>query len=194
MSYMADIVLFHHAQGLTSGVLDFADRFRSEGHTVHTPDLFAGKTFPTVDEGIEYAREIGFGNVLERGVQAGRELGTGLVYAGMSLGAMPAQKLAQTQPNSAGAVLLHSAIPISEFSDTWPIGVPVQIHAMENDEFYLEDAAAAAELVETAGAELFLYPGDAHLFTDNSLAAYSESATELVVERVLAFLLSLSTM
>jgi dienelactone hydrolase len=60
---------------------------------------------------------------------------------------------------------------------------------MEDDEWALEDLPAARELVETVDdAELFLYPGDRHLFADNSLADYDESAATLLTQRTLAFL------
>jgi len=187
---MAEVLLFHHAHGLTAGVLAFADELRAAGHVVHTPDLYDGQTFDDLEAGIGYAREVGFGTVLERGVGAADGLPDELVYVGMSLGAMPAQKLAQTRPGAKGAVLLHAAIPASEFGDAWPPGVPLQIHLMEEDEFALEgDLDAARELDETVeSAELFLYPGDRHLFTDSSLPAFDEGAAKLVEQRVLAFL------
>ena len=62
---------------------------------------------------------------------------------------------------------------------------------MEDDEWAVEDLPAARELVETTdGAELFLYPGDRHLFADSSLADYDEQAAALLTQRVLAFLQS----
>ena len=87
-------------------------------------------------------------------------------------------------------MLLHSAVPASEFGGAWPPDVPLQIHLMEEDEFALEgDLDAARELDKTVeSAELFLYPGDRHLFTDSSLADYDERAATLVKQRVLAFL------
>jgi dienelactone hydrolase len=187
---MAEVVLYHHAQGLTPGVLAFADELRSAGHVVHTPDLYDGHVYDDLEEGLGYARETGFGEVIGRGVRAADDLPSGLVYAGMSLGAMPAQQLAQTRPGAKGAVLLHSAVPASEFGGEWPQDVPLQIHLMEQDEFALEgDLDAARELDETVDrAELFLYPGDKHLFTDSSLAAYDEAAAAQVKQRVLAFL------
>ncbi len=187
---MAEVLLFHHAHGLTAGVRAFADELRAAGHVVHTPDLYDGQTFDDLEAGIGYAREVGFGAVLERGVNAADGLPDELVYIGMSLGAMPAQKLAQTRPGAKGAVLLHAALPPSEFGGEWPPGVPLQIHLMEEDEFALEgDLDAARELDETAeGAELFLYPGDRHLFTDSSLPVFDEPAATLVRQRVLAFL------
>ncbi len=188
---MAEVVVFHHAQGLTSGVLAFADELRRAGHTVHTPDLFEGRTFATVEEGVGYAGEVGFGAVLERGVRAAEELPAELVYAGFSLGVMPAQKLAQTRAGARGALLFHSCIPVAEFGPAWPDGVPVQVHGMDADPFFVDegDIDAARALVEsTEQAELFLYPGDQHLFADSSLSSYDADAAALLTQRVLEFL------
>jgi dienelactone hydrolase len=185
---MAEVLLFHHAQGQTPGFLAFADELRAAGHTVHSPDLYEGKTFPSIDEGVGYAKEVGFETILERGRFAGEGLPNELVYAGFSLGVMPAQLLAQTRPGAKGALLFSAAIPASEFGGPWPEGVPLQIHMMEADPWAEEDLPAARELEETAGAELFLYPGDQHLFADNSLPDYDEAAATLLKQRVLGFL------
>ena len=186
---MAEVLLFHHAQGLTPGVLSFADELRAAGHVVHTPDLYEGKTFDTVEEGVAHAREVGFGNILERGVAATDDLPSELVYAGFSLGGMPAQKLAQTRPGAAGALLFHAALPPSEFGGSWPQGVPLQIHFMEDDPWAEEDLPAAREIAKTVdGAELFLYPGDKHLFADNSVSDYDEHCAALLKQRTLSFL------
>lgn len=185
---MAEVLLFHHAQGQTEGFHAFADELRDAGHVVHAPDLYDAKTFAELDDGVAHAKQVGFGALLERGVAAAEGLPAGLVYAGFSLGAMPAQKLAQTRPGARGALLLHACLPPSEFGAPWPEGVPLQIHAMEADEWFEEDAAAARELVATGGAELFLYPGDRHLFADSSLEDYDEKAAALLRSRVIAFL------
>ena len=187
---MAEVVLFHHAQGLTAGCLAFADELRAAGHTVHTPDVYDGKTFTDLDDGVGYAKEVGFGTILERGRLAGESLPNEIVYAGISLGAMPAQMLAQTRPGTKGAVLVSAAFPLSEFGDAWAQGVPLQIHMMEGDEWVSEgDLDAGRELAATIeSAELFLYPGDRHLFVDNSLPDYDESAATLVRQRVVGFL------
>lgn len=186
---MAEILLFHHAQGQTPGFLAFADDLRAAGHTVHTPDLYDGKTFDDLDSGIGYAKQVGFDTILERGRATADGLPDGLVYAGFSLGVMPAQLLAQTRPGANGALFFSAALPASEFGDAWPNGVPLQIHMMEDDEWAEEDLPAARELVENAdGAELFLYPGDRHLFADSSLPDYDESAATTMRQRVLAFL------
>ena len=187
---MTETLLFHHAQGQTAGFLAFADELRAAGYVVHAPDLYDGRTFADLDEGVGYAKEVGFGTILERGLAAAESLPPELVYAGLSLGVLPAQQLAQTRAGAKGAVLLHAAFPASEFSPAWPPAVPLQIHLMEEDEFALEgDLDAARELDATVdGAELFLYPGDRHLFADSSLADYDEAAARLLTERVLAFL------
>jgi dienelactone hydrolase len=187
---VAELLLFHHAQGLTAGCLSFADELRAAGHVVHTPDLYDGKTFADLDDGVGYAREVGFDTIGERGRLAAEGLPNEIVYAGFSLGAMPAQMLAQTRPGAKGALLFHGCVPPSEFGGPWPQGVPLQIHLMEADEWALEgDLDAARELDETVeSAELFLYPGDRHLFADNSLPDYDESAATLLKQRVLSFL------
>jgi dienelactone hydrolase len=185
---VAEILLFHHAYGQTEGFLAFADELRSAGHIVHTPDLYEGRTFTDFDEGIGHARAVGFETIAERGRTAAEALPEGLVYAGFSLGAMPAQMLAQTRPGAKGALLFSAAIPPSEFGTPWPKGVPLQIHIMENDELSAEDLPAAREIAETVdGAVLFVYPGDRHLFADQSLPDYDEGAATLLKQRVLEF-------
>jgi dienelactone hydrolase len=188
---MAEVLLFHHAQGQTAGFLAFADELRRAGHTVHAPDLYDGRTFDSLDEGVAYAGEIGFGEVLERGVRAADGLPSELVYAGFSLGVMPAQKLTQTRPGAQGALFFHACLPTSEFGSSWPADVPVQIHGMDADPFFADegDLDAARALVESAEhAELFLYPGDQHLFADTSLPSYDANAAALLSRRVLDFL------
>ena len=186
---MTEVVLYHHVQGLTEGVRSFAEELRQAGHTVHTPDLFDGKTFATIEEGLAFAKEAGFGALAARGVAAAGGIGPEVVYAGFSFGVMPAQQLAQTRPGARGALLIYSCLPVSEFGGAWPEGVPVQVHGKEDDEFFLEDLDAARALVDsTDQAELFLYPGEEHLFADSSLPAYDPAAAALLTERVLAFL------
>ena len=188
---MAEVLLFHHALGQTSGFLAFADELRRAGHTVHTPDLYDGRTFQTLNDGIAYAQEIGFGNVIERGVRVADDLPDELVYAGFSLGVLPAQKLAQTRPGARGALLFYSCVPVSEFGSSWPADVPVQIHGMDADSIFMDegDVDAAREIVASAPqAELFLYPGDQHYFADSSLPSYDPEAAALLGKRVLDFL------
>jgi dienelactone hydrolase len=189
---ITEVVLYHHVQGLTEGVRSFADTLREAGHRVHTPDLFAGRTFDTIDEGMAFARDAGFGALAERGVAAADEIDSGAVYAGLSFGVMAAQQLAQTRPGAGGALLMYSCLPVSEFGSAWPEGVPVQVHGKDADPFFAEDIEAARALVDsTDAAELFLYPGEEHLFADSSLPAYDAAAAALLTERVLAFLAGL---
>ena len=190
---MAEVLLFHHAQGLTAGVRAFADDIRSAGHKVHTPDLFEGRTFPSIAEGLAHIGATGFDAMRERGVRLADELPSGIVYAGFSFGVLPAQKLAQTRPGARGALLFYSCLPISgEWAfGPWPASVPVQIHGMDNDPVFVGegDIEAAREIVEEADdAELFLYPGDQHYFADSSLPSYDADATRLLTIRVRAFL------
>lgn len=188
---MAEILLFHHALGLTPGCHAFADELRAAGHAVHLPDLYEGQVFSSLEQGVGYAEtELGFGAFIDWGRVVAEGLPRDVVYGGFSLGVLPAQMLAQTRPGARGALLFHSAIPPSEFGGDWPPEVPAQIHIMDRDEFALEgDLDAARELAgQVEGVELFEYSGDRHLFLDSSLADYDADAAELAKERVLRFL------
>jgi dienelactone hydrolase len=189
---MAEVLLFHHIQGLTEGVKAFADDLRAAGHTVHTPDLYGGRTFALMADGFAFQKDLD-GDALADAAVA--DLPAGLVYAGFSMGVTKAQRLAQTRPGAQGALLYESCIPITgEWAfGPWPDGVPVQIHGMDEDEFFAKegDLDAARELVATIGPELgevFTYPGDAHLFIDSSLPSYDAEAAALVLQRSLDFL------
>lgn len=184
---MAEIVLFHHALGLTPGCLAFAGDLRAAGHRVHVPDLYDGKVFADLKEGLGYAEAVGFNRILADGRRAVEALPQDLVYTGFSLGVMPAQMLAQTRPGARAALFFHACVPPAEFGGPWPEGVPLQIHTMEDDAW--GDVDVARGLAESSeSVELFLYPGDRHLFTDNSLPDFDESAAALLKRRVLAFL------
>jgi dienelactone hydrolase len=184
---MAEVLLFHHAQGLTAGCLSFAEALRAAGHVVHTPDLYEGRTFTEFADGVGHAEQVGFQTFIERGRLAAESLPSEIVYAGFSLGVMPAQMLAQTRPGAKGALFFHSCVPTDEFGGPWPKGLPLQIHTMDADDW--GDLDVARDLVDTVeSAQLFLYPGDGHLFTDDSLPSYDEGATALVKQRVLSFL------
>jgi dienelactone hydrolase len=188
---MAEVVLFHHAQGLTPGVVAFADELRAAGHVVHTPDVYEGRTFDTVEDGVAHAREVGFQEVFDRGVRAASELPAEVVYAGFSLGVMPAQSLAQTRAGARGALLMEACVPVSELGTSWPTEVPVQVHGMDADPYFAGEGdidAARALVAEAKEGELFVYPGDRHLFADRSLASYDADAAALLTRRVLDFL------
>jgi dienelactone hydrolase len=187
---MAEVVLFHHVQGLTDGVQAFAEELRAGGHTVHTPDLFDGAQPASIDDGIELVQRIGHGVLDERADQAVAKLPAGLVFAGISFGAATAQRFAQARAGARGALLYEACIPITgeDAFGPWPGGVRVQIHGMDGDPFFgLEgDIDAARELVEIVGpelAQLYVYVGDRHLFTDSSLPSYDAAATRQVLRR-----------
>ena len=184
---MSEVLLFHHAQGLTDGVHAFAEDIRSAGHWVHTPDLYDGATFDDIDAGVAHAEKIGFDTILDRASELAEDLPEQLVYAGFSLGALPAQKLAQTRPHAQGALLYHGGVPISTFGVSWPAKTPLQVHVMDGDEW--SELDVAEELCrEIVGAELFTYPGSGHLFADQSLSEYEPVAAGLLLERTLVFL------
>ncbi len=179
---MTDVLLFHHALGLTPGVLAFADELRGAGHTVHVPDLYEGRVFDDLEAGASHAQEIGFGTLVERGRAVAEGLTPELVYAGFSLGVVPAQTLARTRAGAKGALLLEACLP----ADDWPAEVPVQVHGMDADPFFAGEGDLDA--ARALGAELFLYPGGRHLFADSSLPSYDTGAAKLLTERALAFL------
>jgi dienelactone hydrolase len=186
---MATVLLFHHAQGQTPGFLTFADDLRAAGHTIHAPDLYDGRTFGDLKAGIAYAGQLGFPEIIRRGSDAARGLPADIVYAGFSLGVLPAQALAQTRPGARGALFFPGCVSPSEFGTSWPEAVPLQIHVMDADPWAEADIATASALVEKIPtAELFLYPGSGHLFADPSSLDYDEEAALLLRERTLVFL------
>jgi dienelactone hydrolase len=191
---MAEVLFFHHVQGLTSGITALAESLRAAGHTVHTPDLFGGRVLGSLEEGIGHTEALDPAQVQEQVDGIAAELPAGLVYAGISWGGAHAQRLAQTRPGARGAVLLEAFVPLTApwSFGPWPDGVPVQVHGKEGDRFFAGegDLDGARELVATVGplAELHVYPGDEHLFCDSSLPSSDPAATGLLTRRVLGFL------
>ncbi|MCW2676109.1 MAG: hypothetical protein JWR70_1149 [Modestobacter sp.] len=185
---MTDVILFHHARGLTDGVQAFAEQLRTAGHRVTVPDLYDGKVFETLEAGVVHAEEVGLEQITAAGVAAAAQMPADSVYAGFSLGVLPAQRLAQTRPGARGVLLYHSGVPTSVFGGGWPAGVPLQVHLAERDPF--DELDLVQELVQDAGddGELFLYPSSAHLFTDSSLTEYDPAIAPQVMERTLQFL------
>ena len=122
---MTHVLVFHHALGLTEGIDAFAGELRAAGHVVDTPDLFDGKTFTSLDDGVAHAESLGFENLLAAGTALASEHPAAVVYAGFSLGALIAHHLAQTRPGGLGALLYHYGdVPPTMFGDSWPSGVP----------------------------------------------------------------------
>ncbi len=186
---MADVVLFHHALGLTPGLLAIADELRAAGHTVTTPDLFEGRTFADIESGVAHAEEIGFDTIIERGIAAaaGADLDR-FVAVGWSLGVMPAQRLAQTDPRVMAAVLCDSAVPIEVFGGEWPADVPVRVHLVDGDPFAEEDRGAAEEIVAAAAdGELVVHPGSGHLVADASAPAHDPVVARRILDSIVEF-------
>jgi dienelactone hydrolase len=183
---VAHVLLFHHALGLTDGVRAFAEELRAAGHEVTVPDLFDGRTFASIEEGVAHAEELGFEAIAERGTQLAEGLPADLVYAGFSLGVMPAQRTAQLRAGARGAILYHGGVPVDTFAEVWPDGVPLQLHVMEDDVW--GDVDDVRQLAADAHGELFTYAGEAHLFTDRHLDAYDADASSLVLDRTLDLL------
>lgn len=184
---MADVLLFHHALGATPGFLDFADRVRAAGHTVHTPDLYGGRIFAELEAGVAFAEQVGFAEIVARAAEAAAGLPDAVVYAGFSLGALPAQALAQTRPGARGALLFHGGVPVSEFGRQWPGGVPLHLHVMEADPWTELDVCRTLA-AEVAGARLFVYQGSGHLFAEPASPDYDAVAAARMMERTLTFL------
>jgi dienelactone hydrolase len=185
---MADVILFHHVLGLTPGVIRFADQLRAAGHRVTVPDLYEGATFSSLDDGGAYAEEIGFETVVERGVAAAAGVPDRAVYAGFSLGVMPAQKLAQTRAGALAAILYHGGVPASLYGTEWPAEVVLQAHVNDQDPWGELDEVVAPLVKGAADAQLFTYSGTDHLFTDAGLAEYNPESAALVMERTLGLL------
>lgn len=191
---MTHVLLLHHIQGLTPGVVALADALRSGGHDVRTPDLFDGRTFGSIDEGFAYARSVGFDTVRAPAIATADELPSGFVVAGISFGVMAAIQLATQHAGVAGALLYESFADPAEFG-AWPDGLPAQVHGMDGDPFFALEGdleAARAFAADHGEVEVFTYPGGEHLFLDSSLPAYDQGATRLVVERSLDLLGRLS--
>jgi len=187
---MAEIVLFHHARGLTEGVHAFARTLRDAGHTVHTPDLFEGRTFSDVDAGVSYADSVGEETFARRAAQLVAELPADVVYGGMSMGAARAAESVLQRPGAQGAFFLYGAVAPSWWDATWPAGVPSQAHVSAGDP-WREPEAEAEYTASVPGGELFVYPGSGHLFAEPGSPDYDEQAAALATQRVLGLLSNL---
>lgn len=199
---MAHVVVLHHALGLTDGVRRFADRLRADAagtagaarsvtREVHTPDLFDGATFSTIEGGVAHAQRIGMSELIARGAGAVPAGPAPLVVVGISLGVLAAQTVAQQRSSMLGAVLVSACLPHRSIGEGWPVGVPVQVHASEHDPWFNDggDRSCAEELVaSTRDARLTLHPGTAHLFVDDTQPGFDAKATAAVVAAVEAML------
>ena len=183
---MADIVLFHHAQGLTPGIQAFADRLRKAGHLVIVPDYFGGRTFESIEDGVAHAEAEGYATIVDRAIASVQPLPAPVVVAGFSLGALPAQKLAQTNRSVMAAVLYHGGVPVEVFESSWPAGVALQVHVTEDDPWTDIDEPEA--LANAASGQLLIYPGHGHLVTDSSHPDYDPDVADEMLSQTLSFL------
>lgn len=182
---MSEILLFHHALGLTDGVRWFADRLTDAGHEVHTPDLFDGRTFAGLEAGVAHAeQDVGVDGILQRADEAATAHPEATAFLGISLGAMPAYRLAQTRAHARACVTVSAALPVDYFAPRWPDGVALDLHLKSADPWGEEDLPVAWALAGTV-AELYEYAGGQHLFTEYGHPDFDPAATELVLTRTL---------
>jgi dienelactone hydrolase len=187
---MTEIVIFHSVLGLRPAVLAFADELRAAGHTAHTPDLWDGALYDSIDDGIVHRDRVGIPALLEKAQESVTDLPAEIVYLGFSLGGALAQALTQGRPGARGAILLHGAIPPEQFGSTWPANVPLQVHAMDQDSWadVPELPGIIEEVSAVAPAALFLYPGTGHLYLDADSPDFDAEASALTRARILEFL------
>jgi dienelactone hydrolase len=194
---MAEVVLFHSVLGLRPGVTGAADLLREGGHTVHTPDLFEGEVFDSIEDGMRKEEEIGFREIVSRARESVAGLPQGLIYAGFSMGVTSAELLAAERPGAAGAVLMHGAVPVEALEEyfgveRWPDRVPVQVHYAVDDPWVEAEGEVATlgDTVRGTGSdfEVYVYPGSGHLFADPDFPDYDRASSEEMWERVISFL------
>jgi dienelactone hydrolase len=189
---VAQIVLFHHAHGLGQDVLDWAGSLREGGHQVETPDLFEGRIFDRLEDGIAHRDDLGIPTLMQRAAAVLEGMPSELVYAGFSMGASTAHYFALTRPGARGLLLMHGTAPAASLAGAgWPDRLPTQLHKKAEDPEMDEGRVAALEeSARSAGAslELFTYPGTGHLFADPDGPDYDEQAAGLMLERELDFL------
>lgn len=189
---MAGIVLFHSVLGLRSVELGAADRLRAAGHDVFTPDLYAGRTASTVDEGFEVKDQIGWATIEHRARHAVHELAADTVLAGMSMGAGVVSTLLPHRPATAGVLLLHGLATIPRNACD---GLPIQLHVADPDDFAPPADVSAWQEAATrfgADAQVFTYRHAGHFYTDTTLSDHHEHAATLTWHRALDFLQTLS--
>jgi dienelactone hydrolase len=194
---MAEVVLFHSVLGLRPGVIGAAEKLRAAGHTVHTPDLFDGEVFDSIEDGQGKEEALGFREIASRARESVAGLPEGLVYAGFSMGVVYAELLAAERPGALGTVLMHGAVPAEALEEyfgveRWPEGVPVQVHYAVDDPWVEVEGEVypLGDDVRGAGAafEVHVYPGSGHLFADPDLPEYDRAFSDEMWERVISFL------
>lgn len=187
---MAQLLLIHHALGLTHAVRRLAAAWRDAGHEVSTPDLYDGNVFETIPEGLAYAKSVGSESLSAKGEDAAGDLAPGFVVCGISMGVIPSMRIGVSDDAVNGVVAVGSCLPGEFLEAPWPRSVPLRIIASKDDPFFRDegDLEAAQELVATAAdVRLKLMPGTEHLFMEAS-DPLSRAATERLYEVVLRML------
>jgi dienelactone hydrolase len=188
---VTSIALFHSVYGLRPAVLAAAVRLRAAGHTVVTPDLYAGRVAASIEEGFELAEQTGWETIVGRAREAMSALPSDAVLAGLSMGAGVVGSLLPERPDSAGLLLLHGT---GADPGTLRAGLPVELHIADPDPMFPPaEVAAWCQAMTNAGARMQLhkYPGAGHFFTDPHVAEYDARASNLAWERSFTFLGSL---
>lgn len=184
---IAEIILFHHAQGLTEGLRDLAERLRAAGHKVHTPDMYSGPVFGKLDEGLAFASRIGHDAIEEVARRAARRHPHTNTVIGFSLGAFPAQLLAQEWKKIDGLVLVAGGLPPRDLGGDWRFNVRLSVHAADPDD-WIPPGSLETLLHHARGPHIHRYPGLGHMFVDPSSPDYDADAADLFEERLLAWL------
>lgn len=188
----SELVIFHSAYGLRPALLDWAERLRALGHTLHTPDLYDGEVFTDRMDAIRKIQEVGWDGLLDRARASVANLPDNVIYAGFSNGGACAELLAATRPGARGAILMHAPLMVRDLGwKDWPSGVPVQVHFAKGDPLRNEAVIESlATRVRAAGAsfEEHLYEASGHLFADPAMPAYDAAAAEQMFQRVVEFL------
>lgn len=182
---MAQILLLHSALGLRPAVLDFAERLRKQGHDVVAPDFYEGHVFDNEADGV--AHRDAHPHYFETVRVMASAMPAETVFAGFSLGAWFAQRLAAKRPHARAAILLHSAAPPR---GAWS-GVPVQVHRYADDPWIDPGNVATLGAAVTASKAPFedhITPGTGHLFTDLNGPDADAEATTATLERIGLFL------
>lgn len=185
---MATVVLFHSVLGLRQVEIEAANRMRSAGHTVFSPDLYAGLTTNSTEEGSLLKDSIGWQTICKRARAALDLVPETAVLAGHSMGAGVVNDMWPERPMCRGVVLLHA---LADIPPNAPQGMPIAVHVADPDPFALpEEVARWTTTASKAGvcADVFTYPGVGHFYTDRTLADYNWTASEQTWERVLLFL------
>lgn len=188
---MAQIILFHHALGLTDGVRALAEQIAAGGHQVHTPDLFDGAVFGTPREGLAHVETLGgFDTIAMEGMRVAAQFPQASVVAGISMGVVPARKAAQTVPAFRACIDMSGFVPLNAFAPLWQPHTALQVHLASRDPWVTEEdlplarSLAASDDQPDAPTVLFEYDTDEHLFMDSSVTGYDAALTETMVRRI----------